>query len=79
MIPEAGDGSREPPKVITGVLMTGGNPMKCQVLIDWLTFSIKNIQEPVQVIQKFLGLDPALFQEAPYGLDRKSTRLNSSH
>jgi len=42
--------------------------MKCQVLIDWLTFSIKNIQEPVQVIQKFLGLDPALFQEAPYGL-----------
>ena len=42
--------------------------MKCQVLIDWLTFSIKNIQEPAQVIQKFLGLDPALFQEAPYGL-----------
>lgn len=42
--------------------------MKCQVLIDWLTFSIKSIQEPAQVIQKFLGLDPALFQEAPYGL-----------
>ncbi len=42
--------------------------MKCQVLIDWLTFSIKNIQEPTQVIRKFLGLDPALFQEAPYGL-----------
>ena len=42
--------------------------MKCQVLIDWLTFSIKNIQEPAQVIRKFLGLDPALFQEAPYGL-----------
>ena len=44
--------------------------MKCQVLIDWLTFSIKNIQEPTQVIRKFLGLDPALFQEAPYGLAR---------
>ncbi len=42
--------------------------MKCQVLIDWLTFSIKNTENPAQVIQKYLGLDPALFQEAPYGL-----------
>lgn len=42
--------------------------MKCQVLIDWLTFSIKNIQNPAEVITKYLGLDPALFQEAPYGL-----------
>lgn len=42
--------------------------MKCQVLIDWLTFSIKNTEDPAQVIQKYLGLDPALFQEAPYGL-----------
>ena len=42
--------------------------MKCQVLIDWLTFSIKNIQNPTEVITKYLGLDPALFQEAPYGL-----------
>lgn len=42
--------------------------MKCQVLIDWLTFSIKNMEDPAQVIQKYLGLDPALFQEAPYGL-----------
>ena len=42
--------------------------MKCQVLIDWLTFSIKSARSPQDVIQKFLGLDPALFQEAPYGL-----------
>ena len=42
--------------------------MKCQVLIDWLTFSIKNTEDPAQVIQKYLGLDPSLFQEAPYGL-----------
>ena len=42
--------------------------MKRQVLIDWLTFSIKNIQNPAEVITKYLGLDPALFQEAPYGL-----------
>lgn len=43
--------------------------MKCQVLIDWLTFSIKNTQNPAEVITKYLGLDPALFQEAPYGLN----------
>ena len=42
--------------------------MKCQVLIDWLTFSIKNTQDPLEVIIKCLGLDPVLFQEAPYGL-----------
>lgn len=42
--------------------------MKCQVLIDWLTFSIKGVQDPAEVITKYLGLDPSLFQEAPYGL-----------
>ncbi len=42
--------------------------MKCQVLIDYLTFSIKSAQTPQEVIQKYLGLDPTLFQEAPYGL-----------
>lgn len=42
--------------------------MKCQVLIDWLTFSIKSAQTPQEVITKYLGLDPTLFQEAPYGL-----------
>lgn len=42
--------------------------MKCQVLIDWLTFSIKSAQSPQAVIRKYLGLDPALFQEADFGL-----------
>ena len=36
--------------------------MKCQVLIDWLTFSVKE-KDPDKVIQTYLGLDPALFQE----------------
>ena len=35
--------------------------MKCQVLIDWLTFSVKET-DPNKVIQTYLGMDPALFQ-----------------
>lgn len=53
--------------------------MKCQVLIDWLTFSIKNIQNPAEVITKYLGLDPALFQEAPYGLNGYMRMLQFSN
>lgn len=41
--------------------------MKCQVLVDWLTFSVKE-QNPKIVIQKYLGMDPDLFQDAGYGL-----------
>jgi len=41
--------------------------MKCEVLVDWLTFSVKE-KEPGKVIQKYLGLDPALFQDTGYGL-----------
>lgn len=41
--------------------------MKCQVLVDWLTFSVKET-EPRKVIQGYLGLDPELFQDAGYGL-----------
>lgn len=36
--------------------------MKCQVLIDWLTFSVKET-DPSKVIQTYLGMDPALFQD----------------
>lgn len=41
--------------------------MKCQVLIDWLTFSVKE-KDPAKVIQTYLGLDPALFQDTGYSL-----------
>ena len=53
--------------------------MKCQVLVDYLTFSIKSIQEPQEVITKYLGLDPALFQEAPYGLNGYMRMLQFSN
>lgn len=41
--------------------------MKCQVLVDWLTFSVK-ATDPREVIRNYLGLDPDLFQDAGYGL-----------
>ena len=41
--------------------------MKCQVLVDWLTFSVKE-QDPAKVIREYLGLDPELIQDAGYGL-----------
>ena len=41
--------------------------MKCQVLIDWLTFSVKS-KDPAEVIKKYLGMDPAIFQDPGYGL-----------
>lgn len=41
--------------------------MKCQVLVDWLTFSVRE-ENPNVVIRKFLGMDPELFQETGYGL-----------
>lgn len=43
--------------------------MKCNVLIDWLTFTVKNCQDPYTVIAWYLGLDGSLFQEMPYGLN----------
>ena len=39
--------------------------MKCQVLIDWLTFSVKE-KDPRYVIQTYLGMDPDLFQDTGY-------------
>jgi len=41
--------------------------MECQVLVDWLTFSVKE-KDPARVIQEDLGLDPNLFQDAGYSL-----------
>jgi phage replication initiation protein len=41
--------------------------MKCEVLIDWLTFSVKQT-DPRTVIRDFLGMDPELFQDPGYGL-----------
>jgi len=39
--------------------------MKCEVLVDWLTFSVKE-KDPRKVIQEFLGMDPDLFQDTGY-------------
>lgn len=36
--------------------------MKCQIFVDWLTFSVKR-KDPKEVTVDFLGLDPGLFQE----------------
>lgn len=41
--------------------------MKCQVSIDWLTFSVKK-EDPNEVIRDYLGLDPSLFQDTGYSL-----------
>ncbi len=41
--------------------------MKCEVLVDWLTFSVKE-KAPNKVIQDYLGMDPALFQDTGYSL-----------
>ncbi len=41
--------------------------MKCEVLVDWLTFSVKE-KDPVKIIREYLGLDPHLFQDAGYSL-----------
>lgn len=42
--------------------------MNCEVLIDWLTFSVKNVEDPRQVITDWLGMDPDLFQDPGFGL-----------
>ncbi len=39
--------------------------MKCEVLVDWLTFSVKE-KDPQKVIREFLGMDPALFQDTGF-------------
>lgn len=41
--------------------------MKCKVMIDYLTFSLKN-WEPSDVIRGVLGMDPELFEDPGFGL-----------
>lgn len=41
--------------------------MKCEVLVDWLTFSVKT-DNVNYVIENYLGMEPSLFQETGYGL-----------
>lgn len=41
--------------------------MKCQVLVDWLTFSVKET-DPKKVIREYLGMEWELFQDPGYGL-----------
>ena len=49
--------------------------MKCQVLIDWLTFSVKET-DPNKVIQTYLGMDPALFQLLASDADANVSRID---
>lgn len=42
--------------------------MKCEVLIDWLTFSVKEKDPKNKVFQIYLGMDPILFQDTGYSL-----------
>lgn len=50
--------------------------MKAEVLIDYLTFSVKGYDnDPVAVIIDVLGLDPDLFQELGYGIQRYNSVL----
>lgn len=41
--------------------------MRCEVLFDWLTFTVKE-DDPDVVIRDWLGMDPALFQLLGYGI-----------
>ena len=41
--------------------------MKSAATIDWLTFTLKMVVDPVAVIKDFLALDPDLFQSQDFG------------
>lgn len=53
--------------------------MKCKILIDWLTFTVKREYDPRRVITWYLGMDSCLFQEKPYGLDGYQHCLEYNH
>ena len=42
--------------------------MKCEVLIDWLSFTVKT-DDPISVIRDYLGMDPDLFQDPGYSIN----------
>lgn len=42
--------------------------MKCEVLVDWFTFSVK-VNNPNEVIRDWLGMDPNLFEDRSYGIN----------
>lgn len=42
--------------------------MKCEVLPDWLTFTVK-ADNPNDVIRDWLGMEPDLFESFPYGIN----------
>ena len=46
----------------------GGQAVKCEVLVDWFTFSVK-VNNPVEVIRDWLGMEPDLFERVPYGIN----------
>ena len=60
--------SRTPGSNHGGTHDKGGRKLKSEVLVDWLTFSVKNATEPKEVIRQYLGRDPELFQDAGYSL-----------
>lgn len=52
--------------------------MKCQVLIDWVTFTVKSAKDPAEVIKHYLGMDPVLFQEVEYAFNGYQRALRFS-
>ena len=42
--------------------------MKCSVLVDYFVFSVKT-DNPDEVIRQWLGMEPALFEAFPYGIN----------
>ena len=39
-----------------------------EVLIDWMTFTVKGVEDPEAVIGNWLGMDPALFEFCPWSV-----------
>lgn len=50
--------------------------MKSVATIDWCTFSVKGAEDPKAVIAQYLRIDPALFEDQPFGNYGYSKSLN---